>query len=113
MAKDRLEAPLPLVEREGVHQVVLLVVGLLQLAPLVRAEKEVLQVEHGREVALVDPLVLVLLAGGDVPAPVLGVVLVQVVRDETVLLEGVDAGEVGPVLVVVPEGRVGKNPVFF
>jgi hypothetical protein len=43
---------------------------------------------------------------------VLGVVLVQVVGDEAVLLEGVDAGEVGPVLVVVPEKRVGKNPFF-
>ena len=55
---------------------------LLQLPPLVGLEEEALEVEHLRAVALVDPLVLVLLPGGDVPAPVLRVVGVQVGRNE-------------------------------
>ena len=61
----------------------------------------VLEVEHLGAVTLVDPLVLVLLPGGQVPAPVLRVDLVQVLGEEPVLLEVADAHQVGLVTVVV------------
>ena len=56
---------------------VLFVVWSLKLTKLIGVMEVVLEVEHLGAIALIDPLVLVLLPGGQVPPPVLGVNLVQ------------------------------------
>ena len=46
----------------------------------------------------VDPTVLVLLSGRDVPPAMLGIDQVEVGADEPVLLQGADAGKIGVIL---------------
>ena len=101
VSKHRLETPPAILEAEGIDQMVLLIVRRLKLPKLVGVMEVVLKVEHLGAVSLVDPLVLVLLPGGQVPASVLRVDLVQVLGEEPVLLEVADAHQVGLVTVVV------------
>ena len=111
VAEHGLEAPPALARRVAVDQEVLLVVVGRRLAPLVGFEEVLLQVEHLRVVPQIDPAVLVFLSRGNVPPPVLRIDQVQVVRDEAVLLQRADAGQVGVVLVLVPVGLADEPGV--
>ena len=95
----------------SINEIIFFVILTHSFTQFIRLQKVRLQIQHLSWISQINPCILILLLCWNIPTTMLRINVIQIIRNEPVFFNGINAGQIRVVFVQVPIGLALKSGI--